>query len=319
MNFEDFGLEKNNNFSNKEKKSFEDYEDLIDDLLEDEENIVVLGKERIKSFKSEMFNIEEDDDFEKLFNKIKNVIKKLKNKKPFEGINSEKFYNENSPEACDDDFQKTVKIVIEEAKNKTLQNIGSGMTADVCISKYNLEYCFKIIKTDKESIDLYKQYNDIVTETSYLDELSNFQINDVRTPLPYCYDVNDEYHVLVMETLDAVSLDDLFSGRKDLPASYDENTFFNELEEYIDQLNKKGIYHFDLHAGNIMIDIKTGKARVIDFGKADTMQMTNQEGFFYQKNSLTGVASQRTKDSERIKVLKSDMKKYIYNLNNKRS
>jgi serine/threonine protein kinase len=38
------------------------------------------------------------------------------------------------------------------------------------------------------------------------------------------------------------------------------------LKEFVSRLHERGIYHRDLHEGNIMIDVNDGRPCVIDFG-----------------------------------------------------
>ncbi len=63
-------------------------------------------------------------------------------------------------------------------------------------------------------------------------------------------------------------MDDVLQGRADLPVNFDLASFRNDLVDFVQKIHEAGIYHRDLHEGNIMIDKETGEIYVIDFGAA---------------------------------------------------
>ncbi|MCX6800191.1 MAG: AarF/UbiB family protein [Candidatus Falkowbacteria bacterium] len=118
------------------------------------------------------------------------------------------------------------------------------------------------------SLNAYKRSNTIENELRIQRLLMDLEVNGVRCPEIMNYFTEGKFHVIQMEKLNAVSLKDIGEGRADLPASFHLEQFFIDLKAYIDAMNAIGIFHQDLHEGNIMIDIETGKPRVIDFGKS---------------------------------------------------
>lgn len=117
------------------------------------------------------------------------------------------------------------------------------------------------------------EYNDLGMEAALLDTLRDTD-PDVRVPEPYYFwqktstveGVCRTKSFLVMELLDAVTIEDVLSGTKDLPENFDRMGFFTKLRRFMERMHAKGIDHCDVHEGNIMIDATTGYPRVIDFG-----------------------------------------------------
>lgn len=81
------------------------------------------------------------------------------------------------------------------------------------------------------------------------------------------YEVIDNMDVLLMETMDAISVDDLLKGQLP-PENFDFDRFCQGMDEFKEAIHKHKLYHRDLHAGNVMIDMATGDPVVIDFGRS---------------------------------------------------
>lgn len=157
---------------------------------------------------------------------------------------------------------------IKGAKDHTGISIGEGFTANVIVPKEESEYCFKVILDTKSP--QYLRGNDVEEEASILAELADLNKDGARVPVPYYYfmDSESESAMYVMERLDAVTVHDVCVGNAKLPPNFSLPRFQKELEEFVAMMHRKGIYHRDLHMGNIMIDNKTGLPRIIDFGSA---------------------------------------------------
>ena len=166
-----------------------------------------------------------------------------------------------------DEERKRCEEEAREIIQKTMENadgaIGQGKVATVWKSERYENVCYKVVY----DYTAYFESNTIYEEGAFLEELSDFTVNGVRTPELYFYVEQDGLVVLVMENLSAVSLKNVINGAE-LPKQYDEETFWNDLLVYVEQLHKRGIFHRDIQAGNIMIDVETGKPRMIDFGDA---------------------------------------------------
>ena len=152
--------------------------------------------------------------------------------------------------------------------------LGSGNTASVHTLKTpgatNGWVCAKII-TNRQR---YKEGRSVMEEMGFLDRLSDLEAQGVRTPMPFFAFKTASMEGLVMEHLDACSLEHIINGQtteniKDiLPEQFDITMFFDRLRAYLSRMHERHIAHGDLHLGNIMIDRATGLPYIIDFGKA---------------------------------------------------
>ncbi len=82
------------------------------------------------------------------------------------------------------------------------------------------------------------------------------------------YEVIDSMDVLLMETMDAVSVDDMIMNGQLPPENFRYDDFCRKMDEFVKSIHSNKLYHRDLHGGNVMIDIATGNPVVIDFGRS---------------------------------------------------
>lgn len=126
--------------------------------------------------------------------------------------------------------------------------IGYGTNAEVLVAEGTLFSKVVCKKIKKKPL---MKCNDIDTELEF-----QVKINEagVRTPLALIsFEINGEEHFL-MERIDGYSIGDILKEGKPLPQKFNYNTFFASLEEQITLMHKAGIYHRDLHKGNVMIN-----------------------------------------------------------------
>jgi serine/threonine protein kinase len=144
--------------------------------------------------------------------------------------------------------------------------LGYGATANVHTLDQIRGVCCKINKPEDEIPDE-SFVNSPAEELNILSYLDKEHLS-VRTPKPYCSNIIDlgKRKYLVMEQLNAVSVRDIFEGKEELPQLFDFESFFKKLEHFVVEMHEAGVYHRDLHEGNIMIDKVTGAPYVIDFG-----------------------------------------------------
>ena len=144
--------------------------------------------------------------------------------------------------------------------------LGEGAVAEVySIMNENKKLCVKII------IDYtrYTKENNIHQEARFLERLHGFEKDGVRTPALKNKISQIGFDALVMEELDAVTVESVVRGQCNLPENFDMENFFKRLISYIKTIQtEKGIYHLDIAARNIMIDKNTGLPYLIDFGKS---------------------------------------------------
>jgi len=296
------------------EKSYIKYEDEVYALIENQDNKDLLGLEMVKNVENRIANIEVESDIKKIFFDVQKMIE---NKSlPFAGMrrSSDKRFGDSGA-GNQKNIDGAIADVFQEALDNKMVNLGAGMTAKVFVSKRQHGFCYKVIATDKESVKNYKENNDIIEESERMIDLVGFEVDGVKSPVPYYCDANEKYHILIMEEVDGVSFDDLFCGRADLPENFDISDFFASLKKYIQKMHdEKSIHHFDIHEGNVMIDNKTGKPWVIDFGKSKIIHIGGSEDAIQVNDELRGVASQKTNDLLRLKELEVQMRNYMENL-----
>lgn len=143
--------------------------------------------------------------------------------------------------------------------------LGNGAVAEVYQLANRKGVCAKIVK----DFDKYKEGNTIHQEAKFLEKLNGFEVDGVRSPELVCTVSTINTYAILMEELDAVNFRRVLEGHDKLPESFDFNTYFSKLRNYLNNLHEKGIYHQDFVLRNMMIDNKTGDPYVIDFGKAE--------------------------------------------------
>lgn len=131
--------------------------------------------------------------------------------------------------------------------------------------------CIKLMvnRENSPNRDLYDLGNSPAAEAEFLHQLGRFKSEEVYSPRVYGYYVGKRGAAIIMETLDAVNLQRALLGKENLPENFDFDDFFDRLEAYTQSLHAKmKIAHCDLDAKNMMVDRKTGRPIVIDFGRA---------------------------------------------------
>jgi RIO-like serine/threonine protein kinase len=193
-------------------------------------------------------------------------------------------------------IEKKMRQIVENLLITGENRIGVGKTAQVHTPEDNEEICFKIVTsrevmgtnapppripiTDADPFSPETQHADAEHEGQYLEDLQGIDY-DVFVPQPIAYTtyeypqqegdtylVKETVNILAMRRLDAVSLKDVIEGVAEVPSTMKPDTFFSQLRSFVERMHMKGIYHRDFHSGNIMIDKKTGRPCVIDFGRA---------------------------------------------------
>ncbi len=158
------------------------------------------------------------------------------------------------------DLLECIKSLEERA-----EQIGWGKNADIFAvgDKQYKKLCAKKIKEKPYLLDNRPEeefkYQQMVRELG------------VRTPLSVAVikntDTLEEY--IIMERIMGVSIGDVISERisAPIPKSYNHDIFFEKLKQDLKKMHEDGLYHRDLHEGNVMID-ENGDPVIIDFGAA---------------------------------------------------
>lgn len=120
--------------------------------------------------------------------------------------------------------------------------------------------------TDREKYNL---GNSPDREAHIQNMLRDFVVDGVFVPHIVGYYAGKESAAIVMEKLDAVNLQAVFNKKASLPKTFNAEKFVDSLYEFVEAMHQQfGIIHNDLEPRNVMIDTKTGQARVIDFGRS---------------------------------------------------
>lgn len=177
------------------------------------------------------------------------------------------------------EFLGYVETLVQRQENF----LGKGSLAEVHKLDANPEVCVKVINTSKKygTISPYRInespfYNTVKVEADFMSDLQAIR-GEVGVPKPY-YSLEQEVidaggdaafiSALAMETLDAVSIEEVLNGMAELPQAFDNASFWDKLEKFVEKMHERHIYHRDIHAGNIMIGKHDGKPYLIDFGTA---------------------------------------------------
>ena len=206
-----------------------------------------------------------------------------------------------------------------ESINENAQLIGEGQDAIVVIDKNEIrefppEVCYKFSKREKTP----RGRNSIGVESAiqqdFYDVLSATE-TQIGIPQPfYAIDTGSE-KMFAMEKLAAVSVDEINRGIKTLPEWLDIDELCDELEAVVELLHHNGLYHRDLHPGNVMISIEKPvnpsqkRAYIIDFGlsgKGDDIEP-------YRRETAEGVFTYDD-DCAMIKSVRQILKK-VHQLN----
>jgi serine/threonine protein kinase len=122
--------------------------------------------------------------------------------------------------------------------------------------------------------------------------------------------------MIVMEKLHARSIDDILRGFGNLPHGFDVDAFCDALKAFLTDMHARGLYHRDLHYGNIMItqegsDIPASErpmGYVIDFGLSGYAQ----ESMDPYKKEGAGTTFTYDDDYGRIESVKHDLLGFQY-------
>lgn len=219
---------------------------------------------------------------------------------------------ENKPETLE---MKEYLPYIESFANEIFQKeqrIDFGKSADVFRDPLN-GYCYKVITREMEA--LLKAPD----EAQFLLELQDLK-SEVKVPNPLFTieaTVRGEYShklrtksILCMETLDGITLKDIFDHKQELPENFDLIKFCSSLNNFIKRMNEDfNIYHRDLHAGNVMIDIQTGMPCVFDFGLSKKKFLTDEDPYKTEIDVRNQIFSFQ-KDHEQVIKIENRLKDF---------
>ena len=144
----------------------------------------------------------------------------------------------------------------------------------------------------------------------------------VRTPITLLsFETTDNEEYLVMEKINGYSVKDIVANPSLLPEKFNFKIFCDSLDQQIAKMHNKGglkngIYHRDLHSGNVMIN-QEGLPVIIDFGTSaegtgsDYTYEEEVEMFNYQKGKYEFVSGYFKDDLIMADNIKSQLKMFI--------
>jgi len=144
--------------------------------------------------------------------------------------------------------------------------IGSGGFGVVYAAKRKsdgLEVAVKEVSKDSDTLT----NNNVPLEVALMQ-----QVNDVPGVIKLIdyFDTADSFYI-VMERFNSKDLFDFISAQGPLSEALSRD-LFSQLVNTVSECHEKGVVHRDIKDENILIDIKTGKTKVIDFGSGAVIE-----------------------------------------------
>jgi serine/threonine protein kinase len=176
---------------------------------------------------------------------------------------------------------ESIKLaVIKETLDSIKANqeiIGEGGDAIVVIDKSRIselppELCYKFAKTEKTPRGRNPMSEEAILQGDFYEIANELSQYHIGVPRPFYMTELGHDKLIAMEKLPARSIEDILHGRGSLPDWFDIDKFCENLKRFLTELHARGLYHRDMHVGNIMVrqspeEPEDGKwGYVIDFG-----------------------------------------------------
>lgn len=169
-------------------------------------------------------------------------------------------------------MKSTVDTILKNA-----QKIGEGGDAFVVVDKNEIrklppEICYKFATAEKTPRGRNTVTEEAVIQENFYQTVMNMKEGKIGIPMPfYVLEISDK-KIIAMEKLQARSVEHILRGVGHLPAWFDIDEFCNELRKTLEYAHAHGLFHRDMHFGNIMISQSPERAEngkmgyLIDFG-----------------------------------------------------
>lgn len=211
---------------------------------------------------------------------------------------------------------EAVATTIHEVRAHAIP-IGEGADGRVIIdsrntSLLNPEVCYKFALAESLKRGRNSMIEEIELQSAFYEIAVERADQRIGVPEPYFeVDIGDA-HMIVMERLHARSVDDILRGFGTLPEGFDVDEFCDGLIAFLDDMHAHGLYHRDLHYGNIMVTqesteevpVQRPLGYVIDFGLSG---YAHASGDPYRKE-VAGTAFTYDKDHGRIESVRTEFK-----------
>lgn len=207
----------------------------------------------------------------------------------------------------------TVEVLIKKLETEG-KEIGRGGDAVVLVDDPALGLsdrgvCYKIALEEVVK----RGRNSIRTEVAIQNEfytLAKQRDSIIGVPKPHFEFEAGSMKLIAMEKLPAASVDDILRGRGRVPEWLDVDVFCDELKAFLDEAHKRGLYHRDMHRGNVMITQSVTPAEkgywgyVIDFG----LSGHGTEGFEPYKKEQAGMVFTYNGDYGIVTTLRHELR-----------
>lgn len=163
---------------------------------------------------------------------------------------------------------------------RNAREIGRGGDGFVVIDKSEIrdlppEICYKFAIAEQTPRGRNSTSRELEIQEQFYTSAEAFNGCKIGVPVPFYSVELGEKKVIAMEKLRAKSVDDILRGKGRLPSWFDLDTFLDELKAMLDHFHEEGLYHRDMHTGNVMIsqaeDLRDHEkiGYVIDFGLSE--------------------------------------------------
>ena len=172
--------------------------------------------------------------------------------------------------------------VIKSYLEKANCNLGHGTLAESVLTREEDTFCVKVFNPART-----KFFSREILENEFLihEEAST---SGIKVPKLLGHYFNEETHeyFIYMEKIKGFSLEDYREKRVRFPKEFNLVTFWQKVEKELGSLHQKGTIHNDISLGNIMVEIDTDDAVLIDFGLSRKFPVTSEKDtlFFTKKD-----------------------------------
>lgn len=162
-----------------------------------------------------------------------------------------------------------------ECLEKTLkkgEKIGEGNNAEIIqLQEPFRSVCVKVIKKNPMVL-----INTLDEEFKFQQEVNNLGIKTPKNLLRV-KNTKTGQEYLIMERIEGNSFKEILENPQFDFRDFNLEANFGKISSMIEVMHKNGIYHRDLHAGNIMYDTKNNIPVIIDFGHATKSYFSDPE------------------------------------------
>jgi serine/threonine protein kinase len=210
-------------------------------------------------------------------------------------------------------LRKTMKMIVDSARE-----IGVGGDAYVVVAEVESvdgvsEVCYKFAHEERTPRGRNAMEQEMTIHGEFYDIVSAMEDSTVGVPKPYYYIEMGGKKMFAMERLRARSVDDLLRGFGSLPEWFDDehvDSLCDGLTQALDACHAQGLYHRDLHFGNIMVTQSKTQEKadklgyIIDFG----LSAKGIEGMDPYKKETAGQTFTYGQDYGRINSVRNRLK-----------